>query len=47
MVANEKVEEKAARKLEEKIKSGKSAKEIDDELNPHNVAYKKKDKTVE
>ena len=46
MVANEKVEEKAARMLE-KIKSGKSAKEIDDELNPHNVAYKKKDKTDE
>ena len=46
MAANtDKVEEKAAKELEEKTKSGKSAAEIEKELNPHNVAYKLKDKT--
>jgi hypothetical protein len=48
MAANkDKVEEKAAKELEEKIKAGKSPKEIEKELNPHNVAYKIKDKTDE
>jgi len=48
MAANtDKVEEKAAKELEEKIKAGKSSAEIEKELNPHNVAYKIKDKTNE
>jgi hypothetical protein len=47
MAANEeKVEEKAKKELEEKIKAGKSPAEIEKELNPHNVAYKLKDRTV-
>jgi hypothetical protein len=47
MAANEeKVEEKASKKLE-KIKSGKSAGEIEQEPNPHNVTYKIKGKTEE
>jgi hypothetical protein len=46
MAANEeKVDEKASKELDEKIKSGKSAEEIEQELNPHNVAYEIKDKT--
>lgn len=45
MAANQdRVEEKAAKELEEKIKAGKSPAEIE-EPNPHNVAYKIKDKT--
>lgn len=48
MAANEdKVEEKAAKELEEKIKAGKSREEIEKELNSHNVEYKIKDKTDE
>lgn len=45
MAANQdKVEEKAEEELEEKIEAGKSQKEIENELNPHNVGYKLKDK---
>jgi len=45
MAANtDKVEEKPAKELEEKIKAGKSPAEIEKELNPHNIAYKVKDK---
>jgi hypothetical protein len=39
----DKVEEKAAKELKEK--AGKSREEIEKEMNPHNVAYKIKDKT--
>jgi len=46
MAANEdKVADKAAKELEEKIEEGKSPSEIEKEMNPHNVAYKIKDKT--
>lgn len=45
MAANEdKVEGKAVKELEEKIKAGKGPAEIEKELNPHNVAYKIKDR---
>jgi len=48
MAANvDKIEEKAEKELEEKIKAGKSRAEIEKELNPHNVAYKIKDRTDE
>jgi hypothetical protein len=48
MAANEdKVAVKAAKELEEKIAAGKSSSEIEKELDPHNVAYKMKDKTDE
>lgn len=41
------MKEKPAKELEAKINAGKSASEIEKELNPHNVAYKIKDKTDE
>jgi hypothetical protein len=45
MAVNEdKVEEKAAKELEEKIEAGKSPAVIENELKRHNVAYKIKDK---
>jgi hypothetical protein len=46
MAANlDKVEEKAAKELENKTKASKSSAEIENELNPQDVAYKIKDKT--
>jgi hypothetical protein len=46
MAANQdKVEEKMEEELDEKIREGKSRREIEDELNPHNVKYKLKDRT--
>jgi hypothetical protein len=44
----DKVEEKMEKELDEKIREGKSREEIEEieeELNPHNVKYKLKDKT--
>jgi hypothetical protein len=46
MAANEdKVAAKAAKELEGKTAAGKTSSEIERDLNPHNVAYKMKDKT--
>jgi hypothetical protein len=45
--SGEKVEEKASRELDEKIKAGKSREEIEKEMSIHNVAYKLKDETDE
>jgi len=46
MAANEdKVAAKAAKELEEKTTAGKTSSKIEKELNPHNVAYKMKDRT--
>ena len=46
MAANQdKVEEKAAKELEEKIRAGKNSAEIEKELNSRDVAYKMKDDT--
>jgi hypothetical protein len=43
MAANQdKVEEKVAKELRDKIKAGKNSYEIEKELNPHDVAYKVK-----
>jgi len=47
MAANEdKVEEKVAKELQDKIKAGKSSSEIEKELNPQDVAYKIKNDTA-
>jgi hypothetical protein len=46
MAANQdKVEEKAAKEIREKIKSGKNSSEIEKELNNQDVAYKIKNDT--
>jgi hypothetical protein len=46
MAANqEKVEEKAAKELEHKIRAGKNSAEIENELNSRDVSYKMKDDT--
>jgi hypothetical protein len=46
MAANQdKVEEKAAKELEDKIRAGKNSAEIEKELNSQDVAYKMKDYT--
>jgi hypothetical protein len=46
MAANQdKVEEKAAKGLENKTRAGKSSAEVEKELNSQDVAYKIKDKT--
>ena len=45
MAANpDKVEEKAAKELENKTRASKSSVEIEKELNPQDLAYKIKDK---
>ncbi|HEY6756742.1 MAG TPA: hypothetical protein VI037_05075 [Nitrososphaera sp.] len=47
MAANQdKVEEKAAKEIRDKIKSGKSSSEIEKELNNQDVAYKIKNNTA-
>jgi hypothetical protein len=46
MAANQdKVEEKVAKELEDKIWAGKNSAEIEKELNSQDVAYKMKDDT--
>jgi len=48
MAANQdKVEEKAAKEIREKIKAGKSSSEIEKELNSQDVGYKIKNDTGE
>jgi len=46
MAANQdKVEEKAAKEIRDKIKAGKSSSEIEKEMNTHDVGYKIKNDT--